>query len=68
MATSQDLVRPVLISQLGRVGFTRLKFDRDCLAVEQIGTFEDDSERSLSLYKLDESVNLSTCHPGCRLM
>lgn len=43
-ATDEDLVRSVLISQLGRVAFARFEFDGNLLVVQEIRPLEDNAK------------------------
>lgn len=43
-AANQDLVRAILIPQLGSIALPGLKLDSNLLLVEQIGALEDDAE------------------------
>lgn len=46
-APAENLVRPVLITQLRCVAFTRLEFDRNALVRQEVGAFEDHTKRAL---------------------
>jgi hypothetical protein len=41
-AADENLVRAVLIAQLGSVALSRLELDRDLLLVEEVDSLEDD--------------------------
>jgi hypothetical protein len=56
-AAHKDLVRAVLIAQLGSVTFTRLELDRDLLLVEQVGALEDDAKAALADLLADAVVD-----------
>lgn len=47
-AAGEDLVGTVFISQLRSIALARLKLDGNGLAIEQVGTFKDDTKRTLS--------------------
>lgn len=56
-AAHEDLVRAVLIAQLGSVALARLKLDSDLLLVEQVGALENDAEAALADFLPDAIVH-----------
>lgn len=60
----EDLVSPVLISELWCITLSRLKFDGYSLRVEKIGAFEDDTEGSFSNLLADSIVNADDVGAG----
>lgn len=56
-AAHKNLVRAILIAQLGSVALPRLKLDGHLLLVEQVGAFEDDAEAALANLLADAVVD-----------
>jgi hypothetical protein len=61
-AADEDLVRAVLVAELGRVALAGLKLDGDLLLVEQVGALKDDAEAALANLLADAVVD--THHVG----
>lgn len=49
MASIENLVGPVLVSELWGIALAGLKLDGDRLTVQQVGSFEDDTKRPFAL-------------------
>jgi hypothetical protein len=74
-AAHENLVRAVLVAQLGGIALARLKLDGDLLLVEQVGALEDDAEAALANLLPDAVVDAhhvggrcaAAGHVGCKL-
>jgi hypothetical protein len=74
-AAHEDLVRAVLVAQLGSVALARLELDGDLLLVEQIGALEDHAKATLANLLPDAVVDahhvgrgcVAAGHVGCKL-
>jgi hypothetical protein len=56
-AAHEDLVRAILISQLGSIALPWLELDSDLLLVEQVGALEDNAEAALADLLADAVVD-----------
>lgn len=54
-AADEDLIRAVLVPQLGRIALPGLELDSDLLLVQEVGALEDDAKGALA-YLLPDAV------------
>ncbi len=62
--SNQDLVRPILISQLRRVALPRLELDGDLRVVEEVRALEDDAEATFANLFADAVVHADDIAAG----